>query len=43
MINLSKNTEAILKRQRHQNVAKESYCQRNNTIITKFGIGWFQP
>ena len=38
MINLNKNTEAILQIQRYQKIAKESYSQRNETIITEFGI-----
>ena len=38
MINLNNNTEAILQNQRDQKISKEMHHQRNNTIITKFGI-----
>ena len=38
MINLNKNTVAILKIQRDQNISKERYRQINKTIIKKFGI-----
>ena len=39
MINLNKNTEAILQSQRDQKIAKERHLQRNKTIIKKSGIG----
>ena len=38
MINLKKNTEAILKSQRYQKIAKKRRHQRNKTTITKFVI-----
>ena len=38
MINLNKDTEAILQGQRDQKIAEARHRQINKTIITKFGI-----
>ena len=38
MINMNKNTEAILQSHRYQNIAKERHSQINKTMITNFGI-----
>ena len=38
MINLNKNMEAILQSQKDQKKVKERHRQRNDTIVTKFGI-----
>ena len=39
MINLNKNTEAILQSKRYQKIAKERHNLRNRIIITKF---WYK-
>ena len=39
MINLNKNTEAILQSKRYQKIAKERQRSINKTIITKF---WYK-
>ena len=38
MINLNKDTEAILQSQRDQKIAQARHRWRNKTIIKKFGI-----
>ena len=38
MINLNKNTEAILQSQRDQKIAKERHRRINENIIIEFGI-----